>query len=208
MDAKFRSLGTPFTRADWDQLLGHCSAVSADPPAVAFAEDLIAAYPEAKVILVERDLESWYASFNANVIEPMWSPALNFVAMCDPFFVGPVARCHHRWARWWMGAVGKKDMQAKARDVYREHYAMVRRVTPPERLLEYRLGEGWEPLCEFLGKEVPGVEFPRVNDQEVHGEQLKVIMKKGLWNMLWRVGAWLGPLLVLGLAWWLARAYF
>lgn len=208
IDAKFRSLGPPFTRRDWDQLLGHCSAVSADPPAVAFAEDLIAAYPDAKVILVERDLESWYKSFDAAVIEPMWSPVLNFVAMCDPFFVGPVARTHHRWARWWMGAVGKKDMQAKARDVYREHYAMVRRVTPKERLLEYRLGDGWEPLCRFLGKEVPDVPFPKVNDAEVHSEQLKVIMMRGFRNMLGRAVRVLGPLAVIAVAWWVARRYY
>ena len=35
--------GPRFTRTDWDQLLGSYSAVSADPPAVAFAEDLITA---------------------------------------------------------------------------------------------------------------------------------------------------------------------
>lgn len=107
-----------------------------------------------------------------------------------------------------MGAVGKKDMQAKARDVYREHYAMVRRVTPKEKLLEYRLGEGWEPLCRFLGKEVPDVPFPKVNDAEVHSEQLKVIMMRGIWNMLGRIVRVLGPLAVVAAAWWVARRYY
>lgn len=32
------------------------------------------------------------------------------------------------------------------------------------RLLEFRVEEGWGPLCEFLGKEVPEVKFPRGND--------------------------------------------
>ncbi|OJD20638.1 hypothetical protein ACJ73_08028, partial [Blastomyces percursus] len=52
-----------------------------------------------------------------------------------------------------------------ARDTYRRHYANVRRLVPKERLLEYKLGSGWEPLCEFFGKEVPGpeVEFPCMN---------------------------------------------
>lgn len=95
MDAKFRDQGQRYTCADWDHLLGHCSAVSAGPPVVAFAEDLIAAYPDAKVILVERDIESWYKSFNAGVIEPMWGKLINFVAACDPFWLGPIAECHH-----------------------------------------------------------------------------------------------------------------
>lgn len=204
MDAKFRGQGRPFTRADWDQLLGHCSAVSSDPPAVAFAEDLIAAYPDAKVVLVEREVESWYKSFDANVIEPMWNKLINLIAACDPFLLGPVAACHHRWARWWLGATGKKEMQAKARDKYREHYALVRKVTPPGMLLEYRMGDGWEPLCEFLGKPVPDVPFPRRNDEAVHKEQMAVIVRKGLRNVLRRATTVVvGPLLGIVLAWWL-----
>ena len=34
-------------------------------------------------------------------------------------------------------------------------------------MLEYKLGSGWKPLCEFLGKNVPqDVDFSRVNDAE------------------------------------------
>jgi hypothetical protein len=32
------------------------------------------------------------------------------------------------------------------------------------RLLELRLGDGWEPLCAFLGVPVPGKPYPRVNN--------------------------------------------
>lgn len=35
---------------------------------------------------------------------------------------------------------------------------------PKEKLLEYQLGSGWEPLCEFLGKPVPDVPFPHLNE--------------------------------------------
>lgn len=48
-----------FEKEDWDQLLGHCQAVC-DLPAAAFAPELIAAYPNAKVILTIRDPDSWY----------------------------------------------------------------------------------------------------------------------------------------------------
>lgn len=98
MNAKYLGLGQRFTRTDWDQLLGSYSAVSADPPAVAFAEDLIAAYPEAKVILVEREIESWYRSFDTNVIAPQWSLMISFFSELDPWFLRPVRRCHRRWA--------------------------------------------------------------------------------------------------------------
>ncbi|KAE8406835.1 hypothetical protein BDV37DRAFT_280447 [Aspergillus pseudonomiae] len=60
--AKFNNQGPRFQRADWDQLLGDFGAVS-NMPCIAFAEDLRAVYPEAKVILIQRDAASWAESF-------------------------------------------------------------------------------------------------------------------------------------------------
>lgn len=38
---------------------------------------------------------------------------------------------------------------------------------PKENLLEYKMGEGWKPLCEFLEVPVPdGKKFPRTNDTD------------------------------------------
>ena len=34
---------------------------------------------------------------------------------------------------------------------------------PKDKLLVYKCKEGWEPLCEFLGVEVPNVPFPHKN---------------------------------------------
>ncbi|TKA81762.1 hypothetical protein B0A49_00634 [Cryomyces minteri] len=186
-----------------DQLLGDYKAVSADPPAVAFAEDLIEAYPEAKVILVERELESWFKSFDKAVIEPTWSFRMNFVADLDPFIVGPTRYCHRKWTTGWMRAKDEKEMREHARDIYREHYALVRRVTPKERLLEYRLGGGWEPLCEFLGKPVPNAPFPRVNDEEALREMLAIIARRGLWNFAKRLASFVAPCTVLASGWYL-----
>ncbi|MCJ1433323.1 hypothetical protein MMC27_002683 [Xylographa pallens] len=187
MDAKYLNRGPRFTRADWDQLLGNYSAVSADPPAVAFAEELVAAYPDAKVILVEREIESWYRSFDANIIAAQWSPLISFVSELDPWFLRPVRRCHRRWATGWMASSCKAEMQEKARQAYRDHYALVRRVTPKARLLEYNFADGWEPLCEFLGKPVPSVPFPQVNDSEALQELLTIIIKRGLYDVFKRV---------------------
>ena len=59
LEAKYDGKGKPYGRVEFDKLLGHCQAVS-DIPALCFAEELIAAYPEAKVILTVRDVDSWY----------------------------------------------------------------------------------------------------------------------------------------------------
>lgn len=113
----FRKRGCArFTWADWDQLLGNYRAVSADPAAVALAEDLIEAYPDPKVSLVERDIEAWYATFDRKVIASVWSRFINLVANFNPFFLGPIRNVHKGWTMGWMGAHSKEEMRAKARE--------------------------------------------------------------------------------------------
>ncbi|MEO6571920.1 MAG: sulfotransferase, partial [Ilumatobacteraceae bacterium] len=46
---------------------------------------------------------------------------------------------------------------------YERHNADVVDTAPPERLLSYRPGDGWGPLCEVLGLDVPDVPFPHTN---------------------------------------------
>ena len=84
-----------------------------------------------------------------------------------------------------MGAKSEREMRDKAKAKYHEHYALVRRVTPPERLLEYKLGDGWKPLCEFLGVEIPDVPFPNINDSDAVWEQLAIVVRRGLMNAAW-----------------------
>jgi hypothetical protein len=45
------------------------------------------------------------------------------------------------------------------------HNAEVQATIPPERLLVWKVTDGWEPLCEFLGVPVPGVPVPHINDR-------------------------------------------
>jgi hypothetical protein len=49
-------------RRTFDMLMGHVGACT-DQPAAVFAKELVAAYPEAKVVLVERNIDKWYDSF-------------------------------------------------------------------------------------------------------------------------------------------------
>ena len=113
-----------------------------------------------------------------------------------PRFVGPIRDVHLRWAKDWMGVNSAEEMRTKAKENYREHYELVRRIVPMESLLEYRLGVGWEPLCEFLGKELPDVEFPRVNETASMHEKISIIARRGIRNLLTRALLWIGPVMV------------
>jgi hypothetical protein len=57
------------------------------------------------------------------------------------------------------------DFPNRGKAVFKRHYQEVRELVPKERLLEYRITDGWEPLCKFLGQKVPDSQpFPNVND--------------------------------------------
>lgn len=56
------------------------------------------------------------------------------------------------------------DFERFGRRAFQEHEARVRALAPADRFLEFRVDEGWGPLCGFLGKEVPEGPFPRSND--------------------------------------------
>jgi hypothetical protein len=45
------------------------------------------------------------------------------------------------------------------------HHEQVKQDVPPERLLVWEVGEGWEPLCEFLDVPVPDEPLPHANDR-------------------------------------------
>lgn len=202
LDAKYCAKGARFSRQDWDQLLGNYSAVT-DLPVVAFSEDLIEAYPEAKVILVERDIEKWYQSFDEGIIVNVWSPLLRFIAQLDSRFMGRLASTSNRWTAGWMDSHSLREMQEKARPTYRQHYALVESITASERLLRFNLADGWEPLCQFLGKPVPEVQFPRVNESAALQEKIGLIARRGATNALRSSAKFLLPVLVLGVAAWL-----
>lgn len=168
-----------------------------DMPAIVFSTELIAAFPNAKVVLVERDIEKWYTSFDETIMTGLWSRANNIIATLDPWWLGPMVTMHHAWIRGMFGGPRSLDeMRAASRDVYREHYRHVRAVTPPGRLLEYKLGSGWEPLCEFLGRPVPDVEFPRVNESAAMQEKIQWMLRKAGRSILYHCAIYGLPVVV------------
>jgi len=78
----------------------------------------------------------------------------------------------------------KEEMRANLRAAYYEHYDTIRAVTPPERLLEYELGSGWEPLCKFLGKPIPKEPFPHVNEKAALKEWIGITTRRSMFNAL------------------------
>lgn len=57
-----------------------------------------------------------------------------------------------------------KNFEKNGRARFRENNEHVKEVVPKEKLLIYEVKDGWEPLCAFLGAEVPEKPFPRSDD--------------------------------------------
>jgi len=167
--AKFDGIGT-FGREDWDQLMGHCQAVC-DWPSVAFAQELINAYPEAKVILTTRNADTWHASTLKTVNWRATDHELKFLSRFSW-----AAGMYWPMLRKFFDTFFEGDFENKGKEIYKRHYDNVRRWVAEREagpnggkgaseILEFQVSEGWGPLCEFLDVPMPkDTPFPRVND--------------------------------------------
>jgi hypothetical protein len=191
VDAKTRPDAEPFTRADWDELLGSCGAVT-DMPCAFFWRELCSAYPDGKVVLVQRDEDKWANSFQDAVVTNMFSPSGKFARLVlEPILGSPLGAFTMKVLIAFLGADTEVGMRNSMREKYREHYALIRAELPKERVLDYELGTGWEPLCDFLGKPIPREEFPRINEADALQAKVEEVKKVYARRMnallLWRV---------------------
>ncbi|KAK5126674.1 hypothetical protein LTR85_009608 [Meristemomyces frigidus] len=186
VDAKWFGKRKPFERKEWDVLLGGCMAVT-DFPSSAFAEDLIMAYPEAKVILNTRPVDAWYRSANETCGEVLRDPSLRMFALAgDPFCSRWTPMVRALWSGFFgipdgpFGFGGDLMNEDILKRRYVEHYEMVGRLVPKERLYEKDITEGWVGMCEFLGKPIPAVPYPRMNDREEFSRSMGVMVQAGV----------------------------
>ncbi|MBD3678431.1 MAG: sulfotransferase family protein [Rhodobacteraceae bacterium] len=133
---------------DWQALFkGFNSCL--DWPSAFYWRELAAAYPKAKVILTWRDPEAWYRSFSNTILQRFGEDA-------EPESLG-VALIRKQVFD------GRPEDPDHAMAVYCANAEAVRHEIPPERLLVYEPGDGWEPLCAFLDVPVPDQPYPHRN---------------------------------------------
>lgn len=160
------------TRVDFDRILGHCQAVTAFPCA-SFALELIDAYgPDVKVILnTRRDVDAWYKSITSTV--SVRSGAASWSEWIMSFFSAELYWRRQHFEEW-VDKYYHGSMRATAKWKLKEHVAMVKGSVETERLLEWSVEEGWDPLCRFLDIDVPkGLDFPRGNPPAEFFERVK-----------------------------------
>jgi hypothetical protein len=154
---------------EWEDIFGPYRATT-DAPGCYFYRELAERYPDAKVVLTERDPDKWYESMAATIFS-----ARHREGMVN----SPVGAIIAKLAgRSWAGR--EADLlrhgpppRERMIEMFKAHNAEVRQLIPAERLLVYQVSEGWAPLCRFLGVPQPPAPFPRVNSaEEFHSIQL------------------------------------
>jgi len=129
-----------------------------DWPGAVYWETLAELNPNSKVILSTRDPDEWFDSMQATIV---------------PFITSMSAQSedlHLKELAAWSKRViardifdNKMDDRAYATKIYRAHTSRVIDTIPRERLLIFQVSDGWAPLCEFLDRDIPSLDFPNTN---------------------------------------------
>jgi len=155
----------------WDKLLQGYQAI-VDHPGCMYYQQLMAYYPDAKVILTVRDPEKWYESALNTIYQNSVSRKQNPPTKQTP--LNRVAKYIEKDI-WQRDFDGKFEDKEYAIERFKQHIQEVKQKVPSENLLVYEVKQGWQPLCDFIGVSIPTKDFPHVNDRASFGKMVKEI---------------------------------
>lgn len=196
--AKYLGQGALWGRKEFDQVTCDFDSIL-DIPCCLFVDELVAAYPDAKVLLnYRKDADAWLKSMQKTLFAVFAWPSWQILQYTEPQFCG-------RWFRLVnliMNVFCDFDSGELCKQRYLEHNERVRNAVPKHMLLEYEVKEGWDPLCEFLDVEKPEAEFPKGNGVEEFMRIHMVVWDISVRKSLIRVGKWTAMSLgAVGVAW-------
>ena len=139
---------------DWDNIFNGYSA-TVDNPGCNYWKELADYYPEAKVILTVRDANKWFDSTNETI------HSVEFASFIKNSPFGEMVQ-----KTIWDLMDNRMQDRKHMIDYFNNRTSNIVDYIAPERLLVYRVNEGWEPLCTFLGLPVPKTDFPRINSRD------------------------------------------
>lgn len=152
-------------------------AATTDAPASGLVPELMALYPSALVICTVRDPVSWEKSMEtiSNAATMWFLRGVLFPLPALRYFVDYINVLREAWITLY----GEREPPTKL--TYDRHITWLKETVPKDRLVFFNVKDGWKPLCEALGKEVPdGIPFPQINDGEAIDQFAKKHVQRGL----------------------------
>ncbi len=164
------------TNINWDTIFENYTA-AVDNPACTVWKSLYATYPDAKIILTlhPRGPEVWYDS----TYETIYASEIMWQFKLMGYLLPSIKRMSNMtkklvWDGLLRGTMKNKTLAVKR---YKEHIEEVKAVIPADRLLIFKVTEGWKPLCDFLGKPIPDKAFPRVNERAEMSKKIQQLAR-------------------------------
>ena len=136
-----------------------------DLPAAFWYQEIFEAFPDAKVVLTVRDSEDvWLKSY---VKQCDFDMNLEGCGFLQKLLIRSWSHRRYYALNDAMNSAAFGSLQEEStllfKKKYREHNERVKAAIPKERLLVFNVKQGWKPLCEFLGCEIPEEDFPWLN---------------------------------------------
>ena len=151
------------TQPDVKRVYQNADAV-VDIPGNLFWEEILETFPDCKVILSERDEDSWIQSW-VNQLEMIQAARVGIRAFIAYKLSQTARKLRYVGDSCFTALLGSTN--PKSTCVFRKRYGMhnhrVKSIVPPAKLLVFNVKQGWKPLCDFLGCEVPTSAFPHEN---------------------------------------------
>ena len=148
-----------------------------DAPGCMLWKPLAKRFPQAKVILTRRDPDRWFDSVTETVGRPEQAKAMLRTPLAPALLANP--------------PFGFRFDRASMIAHFERYADKVRAAIPADRLLEFEAKDGWAPLCAFLGRPVPDIPFPRVNERAVMNDAAEEASDLSFPEMQARVRAYL-----------------
>jgi hypothetical protein len=160
----------------WDEVFDGFPA-TVDWPGSFFYRELADFYPDAKVLLSVRDAEGWERSMRQTIWGLFYGDMLIrelAAARCrvDAKWRGYMEMMEEMWEKSGLISHGSDTTSESMRSAMERFNQEVQDTIPSDRLLVWSVGDGWEPLCEFLELPVPDTPFPHLNDSRVFAERI------------------------------------
>ena len=143
-------------KVDWTALLDTYGSTS-DFPACLFWPEILDANPGAVVVLsTRRDADAWWESASQTIFAIAGGDLPP--EMADWFEMWRAVASARFTSNW--------TDKAAATAAYERHNAEVRASVPASALVDWQAADGWKPLCDALGVDVPAEPFPHLNTRE------------------------------------------
>lgn len=143
---------------DWAQVFADYAS-QVDFPGAAVWPQLIAAFPDARVLHTERPEDEWWASYSVTIAKFFeHAPTMPL----PPHIAAVFVTMNKILVQDLLGGTTREVSIA----AYRRNNAKVRATVPADKLLVFTPTDGWDQLCRFPAVPVPDTAFPRSNARD------------------------------------------